>query len=85
MQVTLLTQTDCEFCNRAKRILKRLEGEYALSVVEVDVASPAGQRLAEQGGVLFAPGIFLDGELCSYGRPSERRLRRELQQRTLGR
>ena len=40
-----------------------------------------GQVLAERSGVLFPPGIFLDGEPFSYGRLSERKLRRELEQR----
>ncbi len=31
--------------------------------------------------MLFPPGIFLDGEPFSYGRPSERKLRRELERR----
>lgn len=30
---------------------------------------------------MFPPGIFLDGEPFSYGRPSERKLRRELERR----
>jgi len=45
------------------------------------VASPEGQALAERGGILFPPGVFLDGAPFSYGRLSERRLRRELRRR----
>ena len=81
MRVTLLTQEDCHFCEQAKDVLRRLASEYPISVEELDLATPAGQRLAEQGGVLFAPGIVLDGEPFSYGRPSERKLRRELKRR----
>ena len=81
MNVALLTQADCAFCDHARRVLDRLSGEYGFSVSIVDLASPEGQALAERGGVMFPPGIFLDGEPFSYGRPSERKLRRELGRR----
>ena len=81
MEVLLLTQENCEFCTQAKEILARLSGEYELSVTTLDLNAPEGQALAMRGGVLFPPGIFLDGEPFSYGRPSERKLRRELARR----
>jgi len=34
-----------------------------------------------KGGLLFPPGILIDGEPFSYGRPSERKLRHELDRR----
>ena len=81
MRITLLTQEECAFCDQAKAILARLATEYPLAVTMVDIASPRGQALATSGGVLFPPGILLDGQPFSYGRPSERRLRRELERR----
>ena len=32
-----------------------------------------------RGGVMFPPGIFIDGRAFAYGRPSERALRREIE------
>ncbi len=84
MEVTLLTQENCAFCEEAKEVLNRLSAEYPISVNTLDLATPEGQRLAWQGSVMFPPGIFLDGEPFSYGRPSEKRLRRELQRRAGG-
>lgn len=84
MEVILITQDECAFCDRAKEILARLSSEYPLSVVSMDLNSGEGQILAERGGILFPPGIFLDRQAFSYGRPSERKLRRELERR-LGR
>jgi thiol-disulfide isomerase/thioredoxin len=81
MEVLLLTQEQCASCDDAKAILERLAAEYPLSVVTLDVASEEGQRLAARGGVLFPPGVFVDGEPFSYGRLSERRLRRALARR----
>ena len=81
MNVLLLTQKQCGFCTQAKEILDRLALEYGFSVSTLDVSSPEGEALAVRSGILFPPGIFLDGEPFSYGRPSERRLRREIEQR----
>jgi glutaredoxin len=81
MQVLLLTQERCGFCAQAKALLARLSDEYGFSISTLDVNSPEGQALAMRGGVLFPPGIFIDGEPFSYGRPSERKLRREIERR----
>ncbi|MEJ7843548.1 MAG: glutaredoxin family protein [Rubrobacter sp.] len=81
MEVMLLTQENCAFCDQAKEVLDRLSAEYPISVNTLDLATPEGQRLAWQGGVMFPPGIFLDGGAFSYGRPSEKKLRRELARR----
>lgn len=81
VEVLLLSDEDCASCERAKEVLCRLSDDYPLSVSTLDLASPEGRALAERGGIMFAPGIFLDGEPFSHGRPSERKLRRELQRR----
>ena len=81
IDVLLLTQRDCSFCEQARELLERLSTEYPLRVVTRDLDGPGGPELALETGILFAPGILLDGEGFSYGRPSERRLRRELDRR----
>jgi len=81
LRVLILTQENCEFCDAAKAMFDRLSREYPLSVSTLSLESAAGQALAEKGGILFPPGIFLDGEPCCYGRPSEARLRREIERR----
>lgn len=35
---------------------------------EADMNSSEGQEMAERGGVMFPPGVFLDEEPFSYGR-----------------
>ncbi len=79
--ILLLTQEHCGFCEQARDILNCLSREYWLSVSTLDMGSPEGQRLALEGGLLFPPGILIDGEPFSYGRLSERKLRRELDRR----
>jgi glutaredoxin len=81
MQVVLLTQKDCVFCTDARDLLDRLAVEYHFSVTTLDVASPEGEALAVRSGIVFPPGIFLDGKPFSYGRPSERKLRQALERR----
>lgn len=79
--ITLLTQPDCAFCDQAKKALERLRGEHDLDVSEVSLDSPQGRELGMRHGVVFAPGLLLDDALFSYGRLSERKLRRELARR----
>lgn len=79
MDVLLLTQQQCAFCTDAKELLDRLAIDYNISVTIVDVTSPEGEALALRSGILFPPGIFLDGVPFSYGRPSERKLRQALE------
>jgi hypothetical protein len=77
----LLTQDDCAFCEQGKQVLERLAREFPLAIETRDLGSPDGRALAERGGVMFPPGLFVDGEPFSYGRVSERKLRRELRSR----
>ena len=81
IEILLLTQQHCGFCEQATDILHRLAREYWLSVSTLAMGSPAGQELAMKGGLLFPPGVLIDGEPFSYGRLSERKLRRELDRR----
>lgn len=85
VQITLLTQPSCAFCDHAKEVLSRVGQDYPLRITEIDLADEEGQRLARQAGVLFAPGVLVDGESFSFGRLSERKLRRTLGKRLRGR
>ena len=81
VDVILLTQDHCKFCDDAKRVLDRVGLDIPLDVATVDLGSAHGQQLAVEGGVMFPPGVFVAGELFSYGRLSERKLRKELSSR----
>lgn len=76
--VTILTQRSCVFCDQAAEILHRLAPQYGLEIHEVSLDSEEGRTLAMRHGVMFAPGILLEGKLFSYGRLSEKKLRRHL-------
>ncbi len=81
LNVVVLTKADCMFCDIAMAMLNRLSGEYPLVISTLSVNSEEGQALALRCGFHFPPGIVLDGEALCYGRPSEKRLRREFRQR----
>ncbi|UTI63990.1 glutaredoxin family protein [Paraconexibacter antarcticus] len=81
IEVLLLTQQHCAYCDDAKALLERLSSDFPLHVQIVDISTPEGQRLAAQGGVMFPPGLFLDQAPFSYGRPSERKLRKALRRK----
>ena len=78
VEVLLLSATECELCEHAKEVLQRVSCEYPLDIRDVSVDLPEGRQLAAQHGILFAPGLLLNGETFSYGRVSERKLRRAL-------
>ncbi len=78
-EVLVLTRADCGFCHAAQEILSRLATEYPLRVTTIDINSPEGQALAMRNGLLFPPGILINGDAFSYGRPSERKIRRTLE------
>lgn len=81
MHILLLTQEQCPSCTQAKEVLDRLSAEYSFTLSTLDVNTPEGEALAVRNGVLFPPGIFLDGKVFSYGRLPERKLRQELERR----
>lgn len=76
--VTLLTQSDCHLCEHAKGVLTRVAVDFRIEVEEINLTSARGQRLAAASGVLFAPGVLLDGKPFAFGRLSERKLRKVL-------
>ncbi|MHB8487597.1 MAG: glutaredoxin family protein [Candidatus Dormibacteria bacterium] len=78
--ITVLSKVDCHFCEEAQATLARLAPELGLEVEVVDLDTPQGQQLAIGAGILFPPGILINGVPFSYGRLSERRLRRALRQ-----
>ena len=77
--ITLLTQEDCAYCEHAKKVLARVGAEHPITVTEIDITGEEGRVLAARAGVVFAPGLLVDGRPFGYGRISERRLRRSLQ------
>ena len=82
-EVVVVSAKYCDLCERAKEVLARVGADHAIRVRDVSLESGEGRRLALATGAAFPPVILLDGRLFSYGRLSERRLRRELASRSV--
>ena len=81
LDILILTQKNCAFCEVAKKLFDQLAREYPLAISTLGLETRDGQEMARQGSVLFSPGIFIDGDAFSYGRPSEGKIRREIERR----
>lgn len=81
LAILLLTQENCGYCDLAKKMLDRLCVEFPLSISTLSLDTQRGQELAQQNGILFPQGLFIDGKAFSYGRPSEKKLRRAIEGR----
>ena len=81
--ITLLTKPACVLCEQAKAILGRVAADFTVTVEVVPLDGPAGQELGVRAGMVFPPAVLLDGHPFSYGRLSERKLRRALPQRAV--
>ena len=77
-RVLLLTQDDCAYCDQAKDVLRRVAADTPLDVEELGLTTPRGAALALDAGLMFAPGVFVDGRFLSHGRLSEKKLRKAL-------
>lgn len=74
-ELTLVTTSDCHFCERANDVLERL----GVSARKVSVESDTAAVLAASGIPLAFLPVLTDGaRVIAYGRFSEKRLRREL-------
>jgi glutaredoxin len=80
--ITLLTQADCTLCEQAKTVLAKVGTDHPIAVDEIDLGTEHGRELALTAGILFAPGVLIDGEPFSYGRLSERKLRARITRAT---
>ncbi len=79
VRLTLLTSPRCGLCEHARDVLAAVSADYDVEVSVLSDDSQEGAALMVQHLVPFPPGLLLDGKLFSYGRLSERRLRRELE------
>ena len=78
MRITILTQASCHACDQAKLVLSRLAADYSFQVETIGLDTDKGRALAARNGIIFAPGILIDGVMFSYGRLSEKKLRHHL-------
>jgi glutaredoxin len=78
LKVTLLTVPDCDLCEQAKSVLERVGRDTELSIETISIDTELGRQLMIDQQLAFPPGLLIEGEAFSFGRLSERRLRRHL-------
>ncbi|WP_407270646.1 glutaredoxin family protein [Radiobacillus sp. PE A8.2] len=81
IKITILSKENCHFCDTSKKIFNELANEYPLNVEVIDINTPQGEELASTSGFLFPPGLLFDNEPFSYGRPSKRKIVKEIKER----
>jgi thiol-disulfide isomerase/thioredoxin len=81
LPVVLVTRTGCGLCEQAAGVLQRLAEEYPISVAALDFDTARGQELAQRTGILYVPGVVIDGMAVVEGRISEKVLRHEIERR----
>jgi hypothetical protein len=77
--ITLLTAPSCRLCDDAKVVLNRVALDFDLTIESISIDTTRGQALMIEYQVAFPPGVLIDDKPFSYGRLSERRLRRMLE------
>ena len=80
-RITVIVSAHCGLCDHAVEVLQRISGDTALDIDVVSLDSDRGRELALTARMAFPPAVLIDGEPFSYGRLSERKLRRELARR----
>ncbi len=79
IEILLVMRKGCVHCSQAKDILKKIKPEYPrLSVTEVDIITPKGQKLVGKYSIMSSPGIIINGKLFSMGGSTEKELRKKL-------
>lgn len=79
--VTLLTAPHCKLCGHALAVLERVSEDTALTIETLALDSAEGRAALGSDAFPFPPVTLLNGQAYSYGRLSERRLRRDLAER----
>ncbi len=79
IEMILVTREGCVHCSQTKEILKKIKPDYPkLSVREVDITTPKGQKLVGKYGIMSSPGIIINGKLFSMGGSTEKELRKKI-------
>lgn len=79
IEILILSRDPCSFCDDARKLLSRYAQTFPITVTTRDIDTPEGREMALSSGMLFPPGIFINGKPFSYGRLSERKFLKALQ------
>ena len=78
IDLLMVTSEACHFCEAAQELIAALSDEYPIRLRAVDILAAEGHQIMRHNRVPFPPALLVAGEFHGYGRISERRLRRHL-------
>lgn len=81
--ITVVHSPACHFCDDAQAVLTELADHFPLNVDLVSATSPLGARLVHEHRAPMYPLVLVDGQFFSFGRLSQKKLRRLLQRRAV--
>jgi hypothetical protein len=81
VEVVILSQDDCSWCDDVKRAVTAAAAQHPVKVRVLDIGSAEGSAMGLSAGVMFPPAVFMDGRLLGYGHLSERWLGQEIERR----
>jgi glutaredoxin len=82
IEVVLVANPGCHYCDDARRILDEIGEEMPLRVRTVPLSSAEGRVLVVRHRVPFPPILVVNGRFFGYGRISRRKLERHLAETT---
>lgn len=78
-KIQFLTMTGCHSCAAAKKIFDEILPDFSdVKVDEIDIATPKGQKLVQEYGIMASPGIVINDELFSTGGTNKEKLVKKL-------
>lgn len=80
VDIQMLYTPGCRGCAKARNVLDAVQKDYDINVTEADLTERP--ELAQEYGVMTAPGIVIDGELAFQGGVTEKQLRQALDKRS---
>ncbi len=81
IEILILTRENCGYCEDALKIIQAYQPAKCFHIQTCSIDSPEGMELVLKNRILFPPGIFINGALFSYGRFSQRKFERFLQEK----
>ena len=69
IKIQELSTQRCSHCKEARKILEQeIKSQFPNVEMEfVDMTTDQGQKMVQQYGIMFSPGIIVNGELFSMG------------------
>lgn len=77
IKVTLIRPSGCAHCVAVKETLNSMKNDYPeLTVEEIDMTTPEGQKMVQKYNILSSPGILVNDEFFAFGGATEKQFKK---------